>query len=97
MTPRTISDIQQSVGTYEYDDEQVVVIDFGMVPEDELSVELLGDTLIVTYETENTSSQNIELTLPDEFIDPEVTVNNGIISITQAIGTNKSDETPAES
>lgn len=85
MTPRSLSDVQQSVSTFEYDDELLVVIDFGTVSEEHLDAELLGDTLIVTYETPNNSGQNIELSLPDEFNSPEVTINNGIITVKQPL------------
>jgi hypothetical protein len=61
---------------YAYDDEEVLVADFGGA--DAASVDVLGDVAIVVFE-DGDESRQLELQLPDG--SAEAFMNNGILTI----------------
>jgi hypothetical protein len=62
-----------TVRKYEYDDDTVIAVDFGVSP-DELSVDIVDDTAIVVAD-----GQQIEFEVPSDAQD--VTINDGILTI----------------
>lgn len=83
MPSRSLNQIKNSINSYEYDDELLIAIDFGTVTDSQISADVIDNTLIVSHSQENASDQDIEFSLPAEFTDPEVSINNGIITIRQ--------------
>lgn len=62
-----------TVRKYEYEDDTVIAVDFGVSP-DELSVDIVDDTAIVVAD-----GQQIEFEVPSDAQD--VTINDGILTI----------------
>jgi hypothetical protein len=62
-----------TVREYEYEDESVIAVDFG-VATDELSVDIVGDIAIAVVD-----GQQIEFEIPSGA--KEVTTNDGILTI----------------
>lgn len=85
MPSRSLNQIKNSINSFEYDDEILIVMDFGMVSENSLSADIVDGTLIVSQTNPNESDQDIEISLPEEFTDPSVSINNGIITVTQSL------------
>lgn len=63
---------------YEYDDEWVIAADLG-VGDDQVDVDVVGETAIVVVET-GADVREVEFDLPGP--DGDVEVNNGVLSIT---------------
>lgn len=63
---------------YEYEDAHVVVADLG-VDDDNVDVDIVGDTAIVVIDTDARLSET-EFELPGS--DGEVEMNNGVLTIT---------------
>jgi HSP20 family molecular chaperone IbpA len=69
---------EQVLRRYEYDDRYVVAADLG-VTEQQVDVDIVGETALVVIETEN-GVQEAEFGLPDS--DGDAAVNNGVLTIT---------------
>lgn len=85
MPSRSLNQIKNSINSFEYDDEILIVMDFGMVSEASISADIVDGTLIVSQTNPNQSDQDIEISLPDEFTAPTVSINNGVITVTQSL------------
>ena len=75
--PSTLRDVDgrgASIRTYEYDDGDVIAVDFG--PSASVTVDVVGDTAIVVA-----GERHFEFELPAEARD--VTSNNGVITISE--------------
>ena len=74
--PKQLRDVDRhgaTVRTYEYDDNGVIVVDFGAAASD-ITVDVVDGTAIVV-----TDEQQFEFELPADA--SEVSVNNGILTI----------------
>ncbi len=76
MTLERISEQSGAIARrYSYDDEEVIVADFGG---DDVSVDVLGDVAIVVAEGDDEQFQT-EVELPDG--EAQAFINNGVLSI----------------
>lgn len=83
MSSKPINQIKETIRRYEYDDEFVVAIDFSMTANNDIHAEKIDNLLIVSYTHPQKNETSIEFELPDAFTDPDITVKNGIITVTQ--------------
>lgn len=83
MPSRPINQIRETTGTYEYEDELVVAIDFGTTAGGNIHAEKIDNLLMVSYTHPEHNETSIEFKLPETFINPDITVNNGVITVTQ--------------
>ena len=68
----------EHVRRYEYDDRYVIAADLG-VPDDDIDVDIVGETAIVVIETDGEVNE-AEFELPGR--DGDAVVNNGVLTIT---------------
>jgi len=83
MPSNSLNQIKNSINSFEYEDEIQIVMDFGTVSEEAITTDIVDGTLIVSQESQTESDQDIEINLPDEFTTPTVSINNGVITVTQ--------------
>jgi HSP20 family molecular chaperone IbpA len=69
---------EQVLRRYEYDDSYVIAADLG-VADDQVDVDIVGETAIVVIETERDVNE-AEFELPDR--DGDAAVKNGVLTIT---------------
>ena len=76
--PQTAGHDDRLMRRYEYDDHSVLAVDFP-VGDEQIDVDIVGSTAIVVIDHGDRLSE-VEFELPGT--DPEVTMNNGVLTIT---------------
>lgn len=76
------SSVSDTVISFEDGTHKYKVLDLGPISDENLTVDLFDSSLLISY---SRVEDDLELSLPEAFVDPTVEVNNGVITISQEV------------